>query len=229
MKKLRAVSTGGGLVATICKTTVLFVVMGGLGSAFWFASIPLAQAKQITPAEMIQSKLPANKTMASATDAQVLEAVCAAIKQWPKDTGLIVRTAAGSRQSLKADVLCMAVRCGYEKRALDCGWVVALVRDWTKAEPSEANKLSELALKCAPDCRDALQGDVPAEGPSNQAGPGNINPGPGSVGGGNSGNLCLVCHNGQQVQVACSDLGTYLSNHPGDTAGNCEATPNSNQ
>ena len=58
--------------------------------------------------------------------------------------------------------------------------------------------------------------------------PGNINPPPGSVGAGFRGNVCIGCHNNQEIQTDCSDLDSYLRNHPGDAAGPCQVTPAAN-
>jgi hypothetical protein len=233
MKKLRAVATGSGRAASNIKTGSLFAIALGLGSAFWLASLPLVHAAQLSPAEMLQSKLPPGTTVASATDTQLLEAVCQAIKQTPKDAALIVRTAAGARSSVRSEVLCTAVGCARQKDAnsADCAWVSAIVREWIQADPNDANHLSEIALRCAPDCREVLQAAPPGEGPA-KAGfsnpPSNINAAPGSLGAGGAPDTCSVCHNNQQIQISCSDLASYLRGHPGDTAGNCEATPVTN-
>lgn len=228
MKKLFTVTKNEAMPASAWKTGLAVLVGVALAGSFWFASMPIAQAVQMTPAEMIQSKLPTNMTIATATDPQLLEAVCKAVKQWPKEAGLIVRTAAGARKSLRGDILCMAVRCQRERHALDCGWVVDVVRDWIKTDGSEANLLIETISQCAPDCRDSLQNLAIDEGNFGNP-PANVNPPPGSVGGGAGGNVCIVCHNGQEIQVACSDLDNFLKGHPGDSAGPCQPTPVTNK
>ena len=213
------------------KTTPIFFLSILLGVSFWIVSAPILQGDQMTPAELIQSKLPRKKTIASATEAQLLEAICKAIKQSPKEAALVVRTAAGARQSIKADILCMATRCLRQKQqSIDCRWIMDILREWIKAEPNQANRLTESVVDCVPECRDRVKRIARGEG---GFGPietelGNINVAPGSTGGGAFGSACLVCHNGQEVQVACSDLENYLRNHPGDTAGPCQPTPVTN-
>ena len=258
MKKFEAIASGLRLAA--CKSTSILVLTASLGAGFWLASSPLAHGKLITPAEMIQNQLPAQKTIASASADQLLQAVCKAVHQSPKDAALLVRTAAGGRKNLRSDILCTAVRCQREKHDLDCSWVVALWHEWTKDEPGEANQLSETVLHCAPDCTQAMEKretnittarqvrevkdakevvdakdakDIPAE-PPGEAGfanpPNNVNPAPGTVGGGGASvKLCSVCHNGQVVQIACSSVDAHLKSHPGDTAGPCQATPDLNR
>ncbi|MEY2530528.1 MAG: hypothetical protein QOI96_613 [Verrucomicrobiota bacterium] len=230
MKKMLEFYANRRLSTGILKTGLVLFVGVALGSAFWMASTPMAHGQgKLTPVEMIQSKLPHGKTIATATDAQLLEAVCKAVRQWPKQAAHIVRTAAGARKSLRTDILCTSIRCLREGHALDCVWVADIVREWIKAEPSEANRWLELIMECAPECRDLLQNLGPNLGEGNFGNPPiNVNPPPGSVGGGAGGNVCIVCHNGQEIQVACSDLDNYLRGHPGDSAGPCQPTPVTN-
>lgn len=228
MKKLLTVANDGGMRAPVFRATFIFLLSVALGFILWVASLPVVHAAQMTPAEMIQSKLPPNKTIATATDAQLLAAVCKAVKQRPKDAVLIIRTAAGARKTLKSDLLCMATRCLREKRDLDCSWVSEILHDWIKAEPNEASRLTELVLQCAPECRDLFPSKPVDEGNFVNP-PGNINVLPGSVGGGAGGNVCIACHNNREVQVACSDLDNFLDNHPGATTGPCQVTPSANR
>jgi hypothetical protein len=206
------------------------VTGAALAAGLWVVSAPLASAVEKTPAELIQSQLPKDMTIASASDTQLLDAVCKSIRRSPKDVGLIVRTAAGARQSLRGDILCMSIRCANESHSADnkggpdCAWTLDLVRDWIKQDPNIANGLIESVSQCAPDCRDTLQNLALGEG--NFANPpANINAPPGSAGGGAGGDVCQVCHNGANIQIACSDVQGYIAGHPGDLAGACQATP----
>jgi hypothetical protein len=214
----------------VLKTTLVLAAGVALGSAFWMTSTPLAQGEtNLTPVEMIQSKLPHGKTIATASDTELLDAVCKATKQYPKEAPLLVRTAAGARKNIRTDILCMAIRCLREKHQLDCAWVVDVVREWIAAEPRLANQLTELISNCSPECRDALQ--ALAAGGTGAFGvpPTNINPPPGSTGGGALGNVCIVCSNAQNIQISCGDVESFLSNNPGATSGPCEVTPSTNR
>src|ERR1700730_14983034 len=92
MKKLFAMSTDRRWSTGVLKTAFVFFIGVSLGTGFWFASMPMANGQtKLTPVEMIQSKLPQGKTIATATDTQLLNAVCKAVKQWPKEAALIVR------------------------------------------------------------------------------------------------------------------------------------------
>jgi hypothetical protein len=231
MKKMIEFYADRRLSVGILKTGLALVVGVALGSAFWMASTPMAHGQiKLTPVEMIQAKLPQGKTIATATDTQLLNAVCKAVKQWPKEAPLIVRTAAGARKSIRTDILCMAIRCLRENHQLDCTWVLDIVREWINADPKLANQLTEVISNCSPECRDALQGLAGGAGEGAFANPpANLNPPPGSTGGGGAENICIVCHNGQNIQISCSDLDRYLASHPGDTAGACQVTPATNQ
>ncbi len=230
MKKLVALCTERRFSTEVLKTALVLFVGIALGSGFWIASTPMAHGQaKLTPVEMIQAKLPQGKTIATASDAQLLEAVCKAVKQSPKEAPLIIRTIAGARKNLQGDILCMTIRCLKEKRELDCNWVTDVVRDWIKADPDSANQLIELVSDCSPDCRDPLQGLL-SGGSAFADPPSNINPPPGSVGGGaTGGNTCVVCHNGENVQIACDDMASYLTGHRGDTAGACQVTSTTNK
>ena len=231
MKKMLEVCADKRWSLGILKTALVLAVGVALGSAFWMASTPMAHGQaKLTPVEMIQSKLPQGKTIATASDTELLDAVCKSVKQWPAEASFIVRTAAGARKSIRADLLCMAIRCLREKHQMDCTWVVEIVRAWIKAEPKLANQLTELIANCSPECRDALQALGEGEGGGAFAAPpSNVNPPPGSSGGGASENVCIVCHNGENIQISCADVESYLASHPGDTAGACQATPSTNQ
>lgn len=214
--------------------TIFSLVAGlALAGGFWVASTPMAHGVQKTPAEVIQSQLPETVTISSASDTQLLDAVCKSVRQAPKEAALIVRTAAGARETLRSQILCMGIRCAHDSKDMDCTWVLDVVRDWIKQEPSLANQLAESISDCAPNCRELLQ-NIGAGGVGEGAfgnPPANINPPPGSVGSGAgaSETACTVCHNNQNITLACNDVPGYLQSHPGDTAGACQATPDVNR
>lgn len=215
------------------KTIFSFVAGVALAGAFWAASTPVARGVQKTPAEVIQAQLPSTVTIATASDTQLLDAVCKSVRNSPKEAALIVRTAAGARESLRSNILCMGIRCAHEARDMDCTWVLDVVRDWIKQDPALANQLGESISECAPNCRELLQ-NIGAGGVGEGAfgnPPANANPPPGSVGSGAGagGNSCVVCHNNQNITLACDDVAGYLQSHPGDRAGACQATPETNR
>ncbi|MEY2546787.1 MAG: hypothetical protein QOG48_1904 [Verrucomicrobiota bacterium] len=230
-------------IAANFKTIFSLAAGVSLVSGFWIASAPVAKAVQRTPAEIIQAELPSDMTIATASDRQLLDAVCKSVKRSPSEAGLIVRTAAGARQKIRSDVLCMAVKCARttndDIKGTKCTWVVDVVRDWIKQDPNLASQLTESVSQCSPTCRDTLQvalvegKDAPAEGPGNFEGGNvmnNLNPPPGSSGGGGLAqeSKCVVCHNGHEISIPCETAQKHLQQHSGDTLGACQATPVTN-
>jgi hypothetical protein len=204
----------------------LVVAMGiGFGTTFWLASLPLALGAAITPAEMIQAHLPHSMSLGSAPKAQVLEAVCQAISQDRKDAPKIVRAAADARKELTSDILKTAVRClKMDQEHPDCALARSTLQELIAADPNNAAGLTEIFIGITPGCA-----DTPEEGPG---GPSNINEAPGSFGGGggaDSSSRCEVCHNNHNIAIPCSKVAKFLKNHPGDTAGACQATPHTNR
>lgn len=206
-----------------------------------FLAMPVAIAREMSAIELLQSQLPAPKTLATATKAELLAAVCSAVKKSSKDAGQIVRAAIGTHKAPAADVVGQAITClGKDK---DCSAVGRLVHAGVKAAADETSQIVERALMLSPDCRDAIEqasrarsGDENAEGENSEEGnftdgPVNQNPPPGSMGGGfgPQDNSCLVCHNGQEISMPCSEVPGYLANHPGDTSGACQVTPAANR
>jgi hypothetical protein len=227
MNKLRAAANLRGTVASVLKTISLAALSVTLGAAFWMASLPLAMATNTTPAEMIQANLPQSMSLGSAPKAQMLAAICQAVSKSPKDAPQIVRTAAGSRKELSSDITATAVRClkgDAKEGTIDCGLIRSTLHASIAVNPEEGAALTESVMGLAPGCLDS-----PEEGPGDfSSAVTNINPG--SVGGSAAaGEVCTVCHNNQPVQVACAKVANYLQSHPGDTAGACAATPDSNQ
>ncbi len=229
MNKRRAKTIGKEHSLPALKTPALFAISIALGAAFWMASLPIARGATVTPAEMIQSHLPHSMSMASSPKDDMLAAVCKAISKNQKDAPGIVRTAAGARKELTADILKTAVHClKSDKDDHDCELERSTLQEAIAADPDQAAALTELFIGLTPGCISS-----PEEGPNaNTNNASNVNGAPGSLGGGGgggNGNTCPVCHNNHSIQVACSERDHYLRKHPGDTAGPCEATPHTNR
>ena len=140
-----------------------------------------------------------------------------------------MRTAAGARKEFTDDILKTVVNClGEDKTHFDCKLAHSTLLQAIAVKGDQAASLTEMFIQLNPTCV-----DVPAEGPKAANNVANINTAPAPMGGGGSddspGATCPVCHNHRDIQVACSNVDNYLSHHPGDTAGRCEATPASNR
>ncbi len=242
MKNFLTFPKGGLLSFLSARTTLSLLLTAALATGLWVATSPAAKAREMTPTEMIQENLPPGKTMKSATKPEFLSAVCAAVKKHRDVAPAITRVAVLTHRSYAGDIVATVLRCGPNG---DCDFVRSIVGAGIRVAPSEASAIDDAALAIAPDCADAIQAaiphdgkevlEAPAEGPADfsSGAPTNQLPLPGSIGGGGGGfnpqdNLILVCDNGTQRKVRESQLGSFLSGHPGSFVGSCQPTPVTN-
>ena len=221
--------------ATRLTAKLLFLFAGAaLAFAFWTATIPVATAAQMTPTEMIQSNLPAKKTLATANKAELLSAVCEAVRKFKGEAPQIVKVAVQARKKYAADIVSTAIRC--LGQPLDCSFVASIVNRAVDAASEYASSIVDAALLLAPDCRSQIQhaasGDAGegnfGNGPVNQNGP------PGSVPSGGGGfdpeqGKVLICHNGHTLILPPKAAEKQLREHPGDYAGPCNVTQTTNK
>jgi hypothetical protein len=183
----------------------------------------------MTPTEIVESQLPAPKTLAKATKSEIFSAVCAAVKRFKKDAPQIVEVAITARKELAVEMVENVIHCLQKP---DCGLIQDLVSAAITANPEAASEIADAALGATPNCADSIQqagirppGEGPAEDPTNQ------NPPPGSIGGGVDPQeaTVLICDNGTQVNIAASQVQSYLQSHQGAFVGNCQLTPDTNR
>ena len=237
MKKLLIVSRE----QTRWAQSALTLLVGlGLTGAFWFATIPAAVARLMTPTEMIEAGLPPGVVIKTAGKPQFLTAVCAAIKAHRKSAAAITETAVAAHHEYAGDIVATAVRCANG----DCQFTGSIVAAAISAWPDSASVIDDAAIAVAPDCADAIQSATsydgkqvldgkevlpPGEGPDNQgAPPSNQTPLLDSIGGGGFNPqepTVEVCDNGRQRAIRASQLNHYLSTHPGSFVGACVITP----
>lgn len=173
---------------------------------------------------LLESKL-SNHTLRSAKKQELVNSICASIEQWRAFAPQLVKTGVSHRREFTHDIVARAVGCIGPG---NCDLIARVVAAASSANADEAARIVELAIEKCPGCQEALES--PAEGPeaATLTALTNQNPAPGSaVGNSNSG--CVVCHNNQNISLACDKLETYLQAHPGDTTGACQATPNENR
>lgn len=243
MKKLLSPSHRGLPSSATLRIVLSLVLTAAFAAGLWVATMPAVQAaRTMTPTEMIQEGLPPGKTVRSAAKPELLSAVCAAVKKHRPQSAEITKTAIVAHRTYAGDIVATVLRCGPRD---DCAFVGRVVGAAVVVAPAEASVIDDAALAIAPDCADAIQAaierdgkDIPAEGPGpdNFEGglPTNQVPLPGSIGGGGGGfnpqeQLLLVCDNGTQRRVRESQLGAFLSSHPGSFVGSCQPTPTTNQ
>ncbi len=224
MKKMLTVSNSGPRSARIVKATSMLLISLALGTAFWVASTPVAQAEEMSPTKMIESQLPSGKTTASANESEYLAAVGGAVRKYRSSAPQIVHAAVIAHPAWKKNILRAAFRnLGTE----DCRLLNAVLHAAIASDGSDASELTDLAIELAPNCASAFPhaaGGGGTEGEGNFGNPpGNVNPPPGSIGGGGGqSNLVAVCHNGHTIFVAPPAVEAHLRH--GDTVGPCVVT-----
>ena len=235
MKKLLTIFTREMCSKATARLSLSLILTALLAAALWVATSPVVRAaRTMTPAEMIQENLPPGKTMKNTPKPQFLSAVCAAVKRHRDASPEITKVATGVHREYAGDIVATVLRCGAN---VDCEFVGAVVRAAVRAAPDEASTIADAALAVVPDCADAIQqaSNIPGEGPDNfGGGPTTQVPLPGSTGGGGGGinpedQKLLVCDNGTQRTVRQSQLGGFLSSHPGSFVGTCQVTPATNK
>ncbi len=213
------------------RSTAVAIVGLGLAVALWSATVPMASAQgggDMTRA--VQDNLPRGQTVANASKADLLSAICAAVRKNRNQAPQIGRAIAQVRPDLAKDVLRTIFRClGSD----DCRLLGRVLRFVNEAVPDQASGNTSLALELAPDCATAFPGGGPGgpdDGGNFGQGPANQNPPPGTIGGGGGqGNVVAICHNGKTIFVSPQGAENHLKNHPGDSLGACVVTPSSNQ
>ena len=171
MQKLLTAWNGRRWFGQLVKPAFVLLIGLALGFAFWTTSASVAKAREMTPAEMIQSKLPPAKTLVTASKPEVLFAVCGAIREWTNDAPKIVRTAAEAHKEFAGDIVATGIRCLGDHP--DCELAGGIVGAGLAANPAAASNIIDLALQLASDCHGAIEiaGRVGAasDAPKNEA------------------------------------------------------------
>ena len=166
--------------------------------------------------------------MQGATKADFLAAVCAAVKKYRPSAPAIVGVAIESHPAWKKDILRSAFQClGSD----DCRLLGRVLRSAISASPGDASGLTETAIDAAPGCAGSFGGGGNGGGDQGEGNfgnpPGNLNPPPGSIGGGGGqGNVVVVCYLNQTLFVT-PERAQELVNQ-GATVGACTTTTTTN-
>ncbi len=136
----------------------------------------------MTPARMVEANLPQGQTIATASKADLLSALCAAVKKNPKAAPQIARKVAASPPDLAKDIVQTVFRCLGDR---DCNLLGRSLRAVISAVPGDASGLTTLAVELAANCAPSFPGPgIPGDEGNFGQGPGNQNPSPGTIGGG---------------------------------------------
>ncbi len=181
----------------------------------------------MSPTKMIESQLPQGKTTANASKVDYLAAVCEAVKKFKSAARAIVQAAVSAHPQWKNDILRSAFSCAGD----DCRLLGRILRGAIDASPGDASALTDLATQLAPGCANSFGGGHGGEDEGVfGVSPGtNLNPPPGSIGGGGGqGNIVAVCVNGQTLFVT-PERAQELINSGDATLGACQVTPSVNR
>jgi len=227
MKLMLNRTTGTHFSTRLLRKTAVALTGAALGFTFLMASVPMASAQGNSPQQMIQSNL-GGRTMANANRQQLLTAVSAAARSNPAQAPQIARVAITARPQWAADIMRAAFQA-VGTRSENCALLARILRASTAAAPDRASELTELAMSLAPDCADQFQRGGGGDEGEFGAPPANVNPPPGSIGGGGGqGNVVAICHNNRTIFVSPRGAEAHLSQHPGDRLGPCQVTPTQN-
>ncbi len=226
MKKMLMVSNGEHFAARLIKATMVLLIGLALGTAFWAASTPSAQAAGMTAAQMIESQLH-GKTIATASKTDLSAAVCAAIRNNKSSARGIMQAAVSAHPDWRNDLLHSAFSCAGNQ---DCKLLGQILHGAIDGAPSAASSLTDLAGSLAPTCASAFGGaPMETEGVFGNPPGTNLNPPPGTVGGGGGqGNVVAVCVNGQ-TRFVTPENAQNLINSGEATLGACQVTPVTNK
>lgn len=230
MKNMLTELNGGQFALRFVKATLVILIGFALATSLWMAGTPGAEAQSMTPQRMIEAELAEGQTVQNARKADLLSAVCAAVKKFRPSAPLIVRLAVEAHPDWKKDILRSAFSClGTE----DCRLLARVLRGAIAGAPGGANELTELAIDLAPSCAGGFGGGTPDDDdlPGGFGSvPLNQNPPPGSVGGGGGqGNVVAVCINDETRFFTPEGAEDALRNNSGATLGACQVTPESNR
>jgi hypothetical protein len=234
MKKLLTVSKGEHFAARVARSMAVLLIALSLGMTLWVATMPVAEAQQMSATRMIESNLPQGQTMAKASKGDLTSAICAAIKKNRGNAAQIIRAAVGAKKQWAKDIMRAAFQCVGTGRN-NCELLGEIYDALVAANPDDASEINQLALQLAPDCASAFGGSGGTDQGEGNFGnaPGNQNPPPGSIsgGGGSQTGQCQVCHttgSGKSVTltISCNAVPQHIGH--GDTEGPCPVTPTQN-
>jgi hypothetical protein len=130
-----------------------------LSAGFWFAAAPLRSAENAPPAALIEAALPARVTIEKASKADLLSAICTAVRKHRKSSPGIAMAAAAARGEYAGAIVGTVLRCAGK---IDCGGVGAIVKAAVSVRLGAATAIGDAAMALAPKCDQAIQAEVHA-------------------------------------------------------------------
>jgi len=171
-----------------------------------------------------------NIDLKTASKKDVMAALSASAQQSAASTPQMVAAIMAARKDLARDVLRIAITSA---RAGGCSQVSAIASAAVAADPANAASTMELSARLAPNCTQALeqataQASDDEEDATTSAKPATKAGKAAKAATARRKRKCAVCHNDHTVLLPCGQVNKFLRHHPGDRAGDCEATPVTN-
>lgn len=210
-------------------SNLFFVGFLCLATAFWSTTASSARVREPTPAQLIQEGLPRRKTIKTADQKELTNAICRAVARHRPAAAAIASSGVAARPDLAAEITATVLRCAGK---VDCDFVAKIAA--AASQPSKVSKdaVADAALARAPDCAEAIDRALrppPKEPspppvktenavavvtkPNTDEGFDPLEP------------LRLVCDAGNQRALRASEIEEFLRTHPGAIVGECPATP----
>jgi hypothetical protein len=201
--------------------------------AVLFCSSLMVCARDLSPAEMIEAHLARGKTLQTARQANLLSAICEAVKQNHSAAVAITSTAVARRAEYAGEIVETVLRCSGK---VGCEYAGMVVAGAVAAAPQSASRIHDAAMIRAPGCAETIRSAAQAAvaNPSANAIPGVGVPlgttprAPSEVqqdeGYDPLEPLRLVCDNETQRAIRESQVDDYLKTHPGAVLGSCPPT-----
>src|ERR671916_795990 len=144
MTKMLKGSNGRHFSARWLRSTAVAIVGVGLTVALWTATVPMAFAQGGGNAtRLVEDNLPRGQSVANASKADLLSAICAAVKKNRNQAPQIGRVMAEARPDLAKDILRTIFRClGND----DCRLLGRVLRGINDAVPAGASEHTSLAV-----------------------------------------------------------------------------------
>lgn len=202
-----------------------------LGAACWTSSLRAQPARETIAAETIAKQLPGRKTLKSASQTELLSAVCAAARKRRADVPAITQAAVVARRELAGEIVGMVLRCASKTNCETTGAIVAAAQ----AAEGDVTMITDAAMARAPKCAETIDAAIQRGAKKAEAkGAAEAEPSPGAGQAPEYGfdphePLELVCAGGTQRAVRASQLEEFLRTNPGSFPGPCQSTPQTNR
>jgi hypothetical protein len=217
-------------MAALKSELLLELTVLALATGLWLVAAPAALCSGLSPAELIEDALPKNITIARASKADLVSAVCAVVRKDRASGADLTSVAVAAHGELAGNIVETVLRCAGK---VDCEYAGAIVEAAVAARPGVAKEISEAAIARTPKCEDTIKAAVRKQ--DDRAKTSSLSPvEPVPVTGTSASldeafdpreRLVLVCDAGVPRAVRQSQLDDFFRSHPDAMVGPCPRIP----